>query len=163
MAEAELAQNFFVRYRDKIGLAGPDDCWLWSGGRMSAGYGQVRARGQASLAHREAYKEIHGVDSADGLVVRHKCDVPLCVNPAHLEVGTHRDNARDKEERGRGGQLRGEAHGRSKLTEADVRAIRASYVFRSREFGQTALALRHGVSHSVISQIVRRERWQHVT
>jgi hypothetical protein len=39
----------------------------------------------------------------DGLLVRHDCDNPLCVNPEHLRTGTDRDNAQDRDSRGRNG------------------------------------------------------------
>lgn len=96
------------------------------------------------------------------MVVRHRCDVPLCVNPAHLEIGTHADNVRDRDERGRRVAPKGSAHGRAKLTEADVSAIRAEHVRGSSENGLVALAWRFGVDHSVVGLIVNRKRWTHV-
>ena len=150
---------FFERHRDKIAFAGPDECWLWAAAKND-GYGWVRARGKVRKAHREAFEAVNG-PTPDGLVVRHKCDVRACVNRAHLELGTRADNVRDMVERGR--QARGEAVGSAKLTEAHVREIRADYTRGSRTHGQQALARRFGVDQSLISLIVSRQSWAHVT
>lgn len=76
-------------------------CWLWLRSTRGAGYGQVNETDDPSrLATRFAYKMyIGGLE--DHLVVRHTCDIELCVNPAHLVKGTHKDNTRDAIDRGR--------------------------------------------------------------
>lgn len=161
MTAPALAENFFHRHRDKIAFAGPDECWPWTAGMTSSGYGAVWT-GEKRRAHREAIEAILGEGAADGLVVRHSCDNPPCCNPAHLELGTHTDNVRDCVERGRHVAPKGEAHGRAKLTADDVRAIRSEYVRGSSEFGQTALAHRFGVHHTLIGLIIRRKSWAHI-
>jgi hypothetical protein len=154
------ATGFFEKHRDKIAFGISTGCWLWAAAKTSTGYGNVRMGGGPRKAHREAYEAEHGAGSADGLVVRHKCDTRLCVNPDHLELGTQADNVRDRDERER--QAKGETNGRAKLTDDDVRAIRATYVLRSRTHGQAALARQFGVSGPLIGQITRRELWRHV-
>lgn len=64
-------------------------CWLWTGHTVGKGYGRFRLDGRMQLAHRVAY-ELDIGPIPDGMVVRHLCDVPACVNPAHLELGTQR-------------------------------------------------------------------------
>jgi hypothetical protein len=160
MADAHLAQNFFTRHRSKIAITGPDQCWLWTA-CQTRGYGTVCVRGTMQRAHRVAYEAANGEGSAAGLVVRHRCDTPSCVNPAHLELGTAADNVRDKVERAR--QPKGETHGQARLSEADVLAIRATYVRGSQDCNLRALACRFGVSRPLISQILNRHRWGHVT
>ncbi|WP_408840834.1 HNH endonuclease signature motif containing protein [Acidocella sp.] len=53
-------------------------------------------------AHRASY-QIFRAPIPAGLVVRHQCDIPLCVNPAHLEIGTQAKNIEEREARGRRG------------------------------------------------------------
>lgn len=154
------AIGFFEKHRAKIAFAGPDECWLWTASHGRKGYGRVKARGKARGAHRIAYESACGEGSADGLVVRHKCDNPPCVNPAHLELGTHADNARDRSERGR--HVRGSFHKNAKLTDADVVKIRSLYIPHTRDHGLVAIARRFEVTTTLVSKIIRRERWCHV-
>lgn len=170
MADDKLAQNFFERHADKIAFAGPDECWLWTAAKVG-GYGSVGARGKVRRAHREAFEAEHGPipkgEGPHGTCVLHRCDTPLCVNPAHLEIGTHADNMRHMMERGRHRHTcrapsKGEANGRAKLTEADVLAIRATYVRRSSTHSLEAIARRFGVGRTAIGKIVRRKLWRHV-
>ena len=79
------------------------ECWEWAAARNSKGYGSLCVGGKWTMAHRHAYALTHG-PIAKGLVVRHTCDNPPCVNPAHLLLGTYSDNMRDALERGRHGQ-----------------------------------------------------------
>lgn len=95
---AEISERFWP----KVDRRSENECWHWKGS-LSRGYGQMSAsrRGLAPLrAHRVAYELANGPIS-DGLVVRHKCDNPKCVNPSHLEVGSQRENALDMVARGR--------------------------------------------------------------
>jgi uncharacterized protein (DUF433 family) len=97
-----------------------------------------------------------GVD-IDGLLIRHRCDNPPCVNPGHLEVGTPADNAADMVSRSR--QARGSRKPTSKLTETQVteiiRRVAAGELHR-------VVAADYGVSRPTISRIVNRKGWLHV-
>jgi len=89
------------RFWAKVEKAGPDECWLWTASRTRDGYGQIARdveQGRPLSAHRVAYALAHGLDplTMEVVVVRHRCHNPQCVNPAHLEPGTHEDNARDR-------------------------------------------------------------------
>jgi hypothetical protein len=93
----------------KIDRRGPDECWLWRGRKTVCGYGEVRFGGKSQLAPRVVYSLAVG-PIPDGLYVLHRCDNPPCCNPAHLFVGTQRDNVADMMAKGRGntsGLLRG--------------------------------------------------------
>jgi hypothetical protein len=77
-----------------------EECVEWDRSRHDFGYGLCWREGRTALAHRVSY-EIHYGPIPAGLMVRHKCDNPPCVNPNHLELGTHADNMRDMTRRGR--------------------------------------------------------------
>jgi hypothetical protein len=118
--------------------------------------------GKVRLAHRVAYVLANGLtfDDIEGLVVRHKCDNPACVNPLHLELGTQQDNIDDKVVRDR--QAKGSGHGMAELTEDAVRFIKSNYKRRCKEFGGRALAARFGVHESTVSDIMLGYTWGHV-
>jgi len=78
-----------------------NDCWIWNANRFRDGYGSIAIDSFPVSAHRVAYQLFVG-PIPDGMQVMHKCDVPSCVNPDHLELGTHLDNHRDKAEKWRG-------------------------------------------------------------
>jgi len=77
-------------------------CLIWMAGVCPPlGHGAIKINGVTVGAHRRAWELVNGPIPA-GLVIRHKCDVPPCINPAHLCLGTQADNIADKESRGRG-------------------------------------------------------------
>jgi plasmid stability protein len=127
-------------------------CLLWTRARRGP-YGRAwdSERKRYIDAHRWAYELVCG-PIAPGEVVMHTCDVPLCCNPNHLRAGTQAQNLADCARKRR--NARGESHGSSKLSEADVREI-----LRAVGVTQRALARRYGVSEAIISLIVNRKRW----
>lgn len=99
----DLSPSVVARFHSKYDRT--DGCWLWRAAVTSAGYGSLGiADGDASLrtcpAHRVAYVLAHG-DLPAGALVMHSCDQPLCVNPAHLSLGSDRANVRDAIAKGR--------------------------------------------------------------
>ena len=134
------------------------DCLVWIGAR-SRGYGHISVQTKMRLVHRVAYELAYGA-IPDGLDVLHTCDNPSCVNPDHLRVGTHTDNMRDMQNKGRNRQPSGEQSAQSKLTAAQVRAIRERYAAGGVSLREVARD--YGVHLSLISLIVRREIWRHV-
>ena len=79
----------------------PSGCWLFTGGYLDeAGYGAMTHKGKWTRTHRIAYEVWVGPIPPEKYVL-HGCDNPTCINPAHLRVGTHRDNLDDMVERGR--------------------------------------------------------------
>lgn len=142
------------RFWAKVNVAGPDDCWEWTA--CKSRYGIIRHFGKNMSAHRVSWQINIGL-IPEGMLVCHKCDNPICVNPNHLFVGTWADNHSDMHAKMR--HKYGEDHHKSKLTESDVVSIRAAV-----ENGSTkaALARRYGVSDAQIGHIVRRKHWRHV-
>lgn len=162
MADAIIDYDFFARHSDKIRMTGPSECWMWTGSRDGCGYGKAYHDGKPRLAHRLAYSYAHGRFPAKGLVVRHRCDVPSCVNPDHLELGTQADNIHDMDRRERRGALKGESNKWAKLTDDDVRAIRKMYVRGSSDYGQPAIARLFGLTQGTVGKVITRRSWSHV-
>lgn len=82
-----------------------DACWPWPFYVQTQGYGQIHQNGRKLLTHRCAAASLLGTIPR-GVLVRHGCDNPPCINPSHLHLGTHADNMRDIVERGRGRWVR---------------------------------------------------------
>ena len=129
-------------------------CWLWLG-RLYNGYGKLRVGHLKVAAHRLAWELVNG-PIPEGLIVRHKCDVPCCINPAHLKVGTHSDNTADRVERGRSFHPLGVLHPMVKLAPEQIRAIRSDARV------QTVIAAEYGIAQSLVSRIKRRKLWGHL-
>lgn len=136
----------------------PNGCWLWTGcqtSRAAGGtkYGCFYHEG-GTLAHRYSYVLHHGPIEARKNVCHH-CDVPLCVRPDHLYVGTQQRNMQDASERNRL-HHDGERNPNAKLTAAQVAEIRATPAY----YGINAdLGRRFGVTLQLVSQIRRGLRW----
>ena len=153
----------------------PDGCWPWTAS-CKHGYGQIKLGkrdGKAVIvrAARLSY-ELHNGPIPLGLFVCHHCDNRCCVNPSHLFLGTNGDNIRDAVSKGL------VAHGRrcpsAKLTDEKAREIRRRYGVDERPRradgrflrhfppfpGQATLAREYGVSHMVVSRIVRGVAWK---
>jgi hypothetical protein len=131
------------------------DCWEWQAARHSSGYGQLRRSGRAIYMHRWSY-EHHNGPIPDGMLIRHSCDNPPCVNPAHLLLGTERENMADAVERGRASVA--ERHSR-KLTNADVVTIRACIAAGEK---QAHVARRFGIAESTVSEMMHGRTWKSV-
>lgn len=95
--------SFVDRFWSKVNKT--SNCWLWTGVTRGMGYGMVALRRvdgkqPREMAHRLSWQLANG-PIPDGLLVLHRCDVPACVNPEHLFLGTTKDNAQDALRKGR--------------------------------------------------------------
>jgi hypothetical protein len=149
------------RYESNIDRTStPDGCHPWTGPVSPAGYGKLNIDGDDWRAHRYGWTLVNG-PIPEGLVVRHfVCDNPPCQNIQHLRVGTNKDNTDDMLRRFGPDFLKGSQNFNSKLTEADVACIRASYIRGT--VTQSDLAAEFGVSQAYIAKIVNRNNWSHV-
>lgn len=139
------------RFWEKVDRRGPDDCWLWQATKRN-GYGAIKVSGQMVQAHRVALMMATG-PFADDLYVCHRCDNKLCVNPAHLFLGSHEDNMRDMRHKRRA--VSGERHSNTTLTEAQVLEIRSA----PPTIRHDDLARQYGVASGTISKIRNGKSW----
>lgn len=160
-------------------------CWLWTGCLGAGGYGAF-IMGRDQYAHRASWIFANGA-IPDNLCVLHKCDTPACVNPAHLFLGTTKDNIEDRQRKGRQasgdrttyrlypelrlfGDLngsrthpesrpRGEQHWKASITEDDVLQIRAEHAAGK---STPQIGKERGISRTHIRRIVLGISWAHV-
>jgi hypothetical protein len=137
----------------KVEKRGPDECWQWLA-YSDRGYGLFYIGRRLHKAHRISYAIHNGSLPAD-LMVRHRCDNRGCVNPKHLEIGTHADNMRDAAERDR--TAHGTRNGSAKLTDANVVAIRQRLAAGER---QSYLAAEFGIAKSTMTVLKQGRTWR---
>lgn len=132
-----MRQNTKSIFWSRVERKTENDCWLWTRGKNSSGYGTFIMGGVSGLAHRWAYLFTNG-EIPNGMVVRHTCDNRLCCNPFHLIIGTVADNNADCVRRGRHVAPCGADNGRAKLTPDQVACVinnpQSSYMLAD-EFG----------------------------
>lgn len=136
-----------------------EGCWTWLASTSPRGYGNIRWRGRKHRANRIAW-ELERGPVPEGMFVCHSCDNPSCVNPDHLFLGTAKDNAQDRTQKGRNRSCRGETHGMVKLTSQQVLEIRQRWA--AGPPNQRLLAQEYGVCRPLISMIVHRRIWAHI-
>ena len=117
-------------------------CWTWIGPRHSNGYGRVSIQGTRWYAHRLSWEIYHRQEIPQGLVIRHMCNNPICVNPHHLKTGTQQQNVDDMHRAGRQGYVR-------KLNPKQIAEIRNSTL------KQSELAKLYGVSPTTIHRVLK--------
>jgi hypothetical protein len=147
----EFAAVFWER------VAKGDGCWTWLGRTTGKGYGQITSKWfTTKSAHRIAYELANG--PAGDLHVLHRCDNPPCVNPAHLFLGTNRDNIHDMLRKGRQPRI-GSKNPHAKLTEAQVGTVKRML---ADGWSYAAISLQTGVPRYAISAIYCGKVWRHV-
>lgn len=144
-----------------------DDCWHWTAGKCRDGYGvySIKKIGQFK-AHRFSLM-LQGITIPQGYIVMHHCDNPSCVNPAHLAPATVAENNKDKHNKNRQRAAPGELNARSKLSELQVKDIRARAIVGARVgynngSNLKSLAKEYGVCVDTIRLIARNKIWTHI-
>lgn len=147
----------YERFLSKVDPEPNSGCWLWNAAQTVFGYGQFwMADRDDRMAHRYSY-EYHKGKIPDGLCVLHKCDIPSCVNPDHLFLGTHRENALDKVNKGRAKGNSGTGNHLSKLDE--TKADQARVAVKSGALIKD-VARQYGVHASTISKVLSGKTWR---
>lgn len=135
-------------------------CWLYQGAikKTGLGYGWVGLNGKQMGAHRASWIVKNGPIEKD-LCVCHKCDVPSCINPDHLFIGTQSENMKDayKKKRKKPINQGGQTNPSSKLTLNQVREIRAML---SEKVKQKTIAEKFNISQVAVSNIKTERRWK---
>ena len=146
---------------------------MWTAATANGGYGTIGLGGRDAgneRAHRLSWIWSNGRPLKPSEIVRHSCDVPACVNPKHLLVGTKLDNTHDAMERSRHvppPHKVGDDNGHSKLTAAQIAEIRAAYqLLPKRRHGRVeatlALVKHYGVSRWQIQNVAKLRQWKHL-
>ena len=151
----------------------PGGCWLWTGGKTTAGYGTVNIDKRVFYTHRFSWK-LHFGEIPKGVFVCHTCDRPSCVNPSHLFLGTARDNSHDALFKGRLAPQRetfkrlwkehwADRRGENiphKFSDEIVREIRSTY--KKGVFGYKRICKKFNISFGVAQRIIARKTWAHI-
>ena len=176
------------RFWNKVHIGLLKDCWEWQGSRTRWEYGRFApSHGDKPMfVHRISYTLTRN-EEPDDLVVRHfYCDNPPCCNPSHLEIGTSADNVADMMRKGRHGTYKrtqehkngaakrikqmfrenpgiyqGARNPMAKLNDTQVLEIRTKY--GTGTTSSEILGREYGVSGATILQVVRGEKWKHIS
>lgn len=150
---ARLIERFWAKVDKSLGHGPTRDCWIWTGAKISKGYGALAIRPvegvpQHTYAHRLAYELAHG-GIPKGMYVCHKCDNPSCVNPDHLFATTHWGNMFD-------GFMKGRVWKRGPRKERKPKPIRARRVLITPEQGQIIQSARtlRGIAQPDLSYMI---------
>jgi len=151
-----------ARFIKNIDVRGDDECWNWTAGRFSSGYGQFRVGENKVRVHRIAYLARNGDlprynEKGEELYVCHHCDNKICCNPDHLFLGTSKDNTRDAYIKKR--ITPGEGNPNAILRNSQVRLIKKML---SNNIPHRKIAVFFNVSKGAISNISAGNNWIHI-
>jgi hypothetical protein len=139
-----------------------EGCWIWFGAKNRKGYGQlgitVGSKKTTARAHRIAYEKYIG-SIPKGVLVLHKCDVPACVNPEHLFLGTDKDNAIDRNAKKRNRSNKGENNHTCKTSIHTVTTIKQML---KAGFSRKELVEFFHKTKNIVDCIATGKSWQHV-
>lgn len=129
------------------------DCWEWTGSKTRDGYGVIGIGRKQYRASRMSYT-IHKGFIPSGMCVCHTCDNPLCINPDHLFLGTHKENTQDMMKKGRKSIMIDTDHPLTKITHEQRKSV-----ISLRRSGKSLneIAALYGVVFQTISRICNGE------
>ena len=159
--EVNLTPKQISNFWSKVTVKKDDECWLWKGA-LNKGYGWVKINGKTLGAHSVSWMIKNG-ELQPELFCCHKCDVPNCVNPNHLFVGTPKDNMTDMISKGRQDYTKcrkGENHVCAKLTTNQVLKLR--HDFTGKKINYSAIGRQFNVRGETIKRILERKKWSHI-
>lgn len=154
-----MRDNFYK----SIGEPNENGCILWNGslstkkGLNECGYGIIWNGRRYERAHRYSY-EIHYGLIPEGMYILHKCDIPHCVAPNHLFVGTHQDNMKDRSKKNRCNITKGEKSYLAKFTNEE--AIKIREIYKNGGISTRQLAKLFDVSQPCINNIIHRRSYK---
>lgn len=159
--------NAVASFWEKVNREHPANCWPWTGAISSNGYGSVGWDGKICGAHRVA-AFLSGVVASPfwnpsltvKTLVLHRCDNPLCCNPAHLFTGNFQDNSADCKAKSRMVVRHGEAHHSARLTDEIAERIR--YAFEYDCISINELARKYRVTNTAIAKVIYGETYKYV-
>lgn len=160
----KITESDANRFWSKVALTSdPNKCWNWEGSKRRKGYGRIAItvapnKDISVIVTRLSYYLHHNIDPI-GKAILHSCDNPSCVNPNHLLLGSNKDNTDDMMKKGRGVQPKGSHHGKSKLTEEIVLAIREKF---KNGVPPKDLRKEYTVDQGQLSRILNRKAWVHI-
>lgn len=149
------------RFWKKVDIKGEDECWLYTEGQDSSGYGNFYYQDRQIGAHKFALM----LKLGRSLLKRalHSCDTPLCCNGKHLKEGTASKNTQESYDRGRKAPADlnlGSRNGMSKLTEAKVREIKIRVRINGED--RKTVAKDFGISYATVGDIAVGKTWAQV-
>lgn len=146
------------RFWNKVDIKEPDECWIWKGAKLRDGYGSFILDTKTKKmiqAHRYSYITHYKTIILPIDFVCHKCDNSSCVNPYHLFIGTHRENMKDRQDKGR--QARGE-----KISILKVEEVKQIKSLISNKTPRRKIAKMFGVGSTCITDIATGRSWSWV-
>jgi hypothetical protein len=143
------------RIEEKVEKIPEAGCWVWMGTTTVRGYGQIISNTRKHYAHRASYEAFIG-PIPEGMNVCHTCDNVYCVNPAHLFLGTQKQNLEDMAKKKR--STWGINNPRAKLDIDDVKNIKHLLLTKMSEAG---IAKQYSVSRQTINNIKNGKVWNH--
>lgn len=174
----QLTDSDIKRFWSHVEIKGDSNCWNWNG-MKDVGYGlfrivdKTRKRGKRIIRSHQVSYFLSTNNWPVGFCVCHSCDNPSCCNPKHLWIGTDKDNARDRNKKGRVASgcrngrstkphstARGESHPKAKLTVEEVLEIRR--LCQSEGASLKIIGSKFGVMASTVYNIMKKNIWKHI-